>query len=276
LCHCHIQGSAVARRDDFPKIVLDETRNLPIRRIMFNASSSDRSELQEKGLKACDLVLREANPLPALGFVENQLGHQTPHDEVVHDMLAHLGRQMMRLHKRRQELWDRLRPGFLNCGIDPDDISSLSVTRAMRDYVQNARAKTSRTRKQSRMRTYADQVERAFGCSLDELYEDEAHDYGFEDLPRLGFERFKWLAALRGADPSLLDDAWKAVEDDVYALRDVLERIGSGDWYPQRDPNTGEYDMHNIRSTDWLIDQIVYRLYGLTEEEIRVVEGCED
>jgi len=25
--------------------------------------------------------------------------------------------------------------------------------------------------------------------------------------------------------------------------------------------------------TDWLIDQIVYRLYGLTEEEIKIVEG---
>ena len=23
----------------------------------------------------------------------------------------------------------------------------------------------------------------------------------------------------------------------------------------------------------WLIDQVVYRLYGLTEEEIRIVEG---
>ncbi|MFH1941437.1 MAG: hypothetical protein ABIL68_04975 [bacterium] len=28
----------------------------------------------------------------------------------------------------------------------------------------------------------------------------------------------------------------------------------------------------HIEKTDWLIDQIVYRLYGLTEEEIRVVE----
>lgn len=28
-----------------------------------------------------------------------------------------------------------------------------------------------------------------------------------------------------------------------------------------------------LAKTDWLIDQIVYRLYGLTEEEIRIVEG---
>jgi type I restriction-modification system DNA methylase subunit len=29
----------------------------------------------------------------------------------------------------------------------------------------------------------------------------------------------------------------------------------------------------NLRKTDWLIDQIVYRLYGLTDEEIKIVEG---
>jgi hypothetical protein len=27
------------------------------------------------------------------------------------------------------------------------------------------------------------------------------------------------------------------------------------------------------RKTDWLIDQIVYKLYDLTEEEIKIVEG---
>jgi hypothetical protein len=31
--------------------------------------------------------------------------------------------------------------------------------------------------------------------------------------------------------------------------------------------------MRRIRRTDWLIDQVVYQLYGLTEEEIGVVEG---
>ena len=27
------------------------------------------------------------------------------------------------------------------------------------------------------------------------------------------------------------------------------------------------------RKTDWLIDQIVYKLYELTDEEIKIVEG---
>jgi len=29
-----------------------------------------------------------------------------------------------------------------------------------------------------------------------------------------------------------------------------------------------------IKATDELIDEIVYRLYGLTEDEIKVVKGC--
>jgi len=28
-----------------------------------------------------------------------------------------------------------------------------------------------------------------------------------------------------------------------------------------------------LRKTDWLIDQIVYKLYGLTEEEVKIFEG---
>ncbi len=31
--------------------------------------------------------------------------------------------------------------------------------------------------------------------------------------------------------------------------------------------------IERIERTDWLIDQVVYGLYGLAEEEIRVVEG---
>jgi hypothetical protein len=31
--------------------------------------------------------------------------------------------------------------------------------------------------------------------------------------------------------------------------------------------------MRRLQRTDWLIDQVVYQLYGLTEEEIAVVEG---
>jgi hypothetical protein len=31
--------------------------------------------------------------------------------------------------------------------------------------------------------------------------------------------------------------------------------------------------MRRMQRTDWLIDQVVYQLYGLTEEEIALAEG---
>ncbi len=200
-------------------------------------------------------------------------GNPLEHSDVMHDFLAYLAEQMTAMHRESQTLCDKVRTAFLNKGVDPDDLSSLSVTKSILDSVSKARQSASPTAKQRRAKTYAEQAEQAFGCPLDQLYERQENNYGFEDLPQLGYERFKWLAALRGADPALLDDAWDAAQANVAALRDVLQRIGSGAWYPRRDPATGAYDVDNIRSTDWLIDQIVYRLYGLSEDEVRVVEG---
>ena len=37
--------------------------------------------------------------------------------------------------------------------------------------------------KQRRMRTYANQAETAFACEIGELYEEETHDYAFDNLP---------------------------------------------------------------------------------------------
>ena len=202
-------------------------------------------------------------------------GNPLEHSDVVHDFLAHLAERMQQMHREKQDLWDDIRSAFLNCGVDPDDLSSLSVTKGIRDYVRNARTKSSPTPKQRGMRTYADKAETAFGGEIAELYEEESHDYAFEDLPRLGFERFKWLVALRGAAPTLMDDVHQEISEDLETLQDVLQRIGSGPWYAERNPATGEYDAGDIRSTDWLIDQIVYRLYGLTQEEIRVTEALD-
>lgn len=42
-----------------------------------------------------------------------------------------------------------------------------------------------------------------------------------------------------------------------------------------RIPHDEELDERQIQATDKQIDQFVYELYGLTEEEIRVVEGIQ-
>ena len=71
-----------------------------------------------------------------------------------------------------------------------------------------------------------------------------------ELLDRLQNNRSKIAANL--SDPALLHRLREAYEASLATLLPIKQRL---------------------RDTDWLIDQIVYKLYGLTDEEIAIVEG---
>ena len=49
--------------------------------------------------------------------------------------------------------------------------------------------------------------------------------------------------------------------------------IVSSPWLAANEPVVGRALQAQIDATDRQIDQLVYDLYGLTEEEIRIVEG---
>jgi len=51
---------------------------------------------------------------------------------------------------------------------------------------------------------------------------------------------------------------------ELHYITTIRNIIGDGFLFPLKEKPC---------KTDWLINQIVYRLYGLTEEEIRIVEG---
>jgi type I restriction-modification system DNA methylase subunit len=80
----------------------------------------------------------------------------------------------------------------------------------------------------------------------------------------------------KGEEHFSFKDFWKILERNKTKIqanlksRQLYENIGS------------EYEKsltkllplkEKLRKTDWLIDQIVYKLYGLSEEEIKIVEG---
>lgn len=80
----------------------------------------------------------------------------------------------------------------------------------------------------------------------------------------------------KGEEHLSFEDFWKVLEKNKNKIhtnlkaRELYENIKS------------EYEKslskllplkEKLRKTDWLIDQIVYKLYGLTEEEIKIVEG---
>jgi len=74
-----------------------------------------------------------------------------------------------------------------------------------------------------------------------------------DDIGLLNEEQWKWLVKRRLSKPDLVE----------------LTKV-----YRKYQPVVATLDKR-IATTDRLIDQVVYRLYGLTEEEIAVVEGAE-
>jgi len=108
-----VRRSALALRDDFPKLVLDDTRSLPIRRIDFTRSEANRKQQSQQlidqyraasetpaGAKAENFVPDVlAGFLAAVGEPGGRLRIPT---DVLHDLLAYLAEQMTELSKQKQ------------------------------------------------------------------------------------------------------------------------------------------------------------------------------
>jgi hypothetical protein len=238
LSRYHISGSAIALRDDFPKIVLDETRNLPIRRILFTTPPEERARhlaeavaLYEEALgrgeawaeghsAKASVSPAHASPLqnePLLALVAAHLAAQPERADVVHDLLAHLAERMIALNKA----------------------------------------------KQAEMKGFLGWLERELGAPLGELvgkarvhnylgdYQKGEGELGFGEL----LDTLRKNARRLRADPG------------ARAFQERLEGEYAGSLGKLRPIKA------RLAATDRLIDAIVYQLYGLTEEEIRIVEG---
>ncbi|MDD3566241.1 MAG: TaqI-like C-terminal specificity domain-containing protein [Methanothrix sp.] len=186
---------------------------IPIRRISFSTPEDERRRRAEKLKELCaagqfEKVLEVVDgclPKDAAGeFVA-----EGERSDVVHDLLAHLAEEMIRMNKEKQE---EIR-GFLAwleefIGARIDDISNKTKVSA---YYEIEFSELLSIMKKNKRKLACDPNRRAFS----------------EDLRR------EFSASMEKLSPLLL-------------------RIGE---------------------TDRLIDAIVYRLYGLTAEEIEIVEG---
>ncbi|MFQ5852807.1 MAG: Eco57I restriction-modification methylase domain-containing protein [Candidatus Binatia bacterium] len=110
-------------------------------------------------------------------------------------------------------------------------------------------------KKQVEVKGFLEWLEREIGAKVEELTNKtkikEYHEGSFEDL----LEVFKANRKKLGIDPSRREFSEH--------LKDEFDR-SLAKLRPLKD---------RLATTDRLIDQIVYRLYGLTEDEIRIVEG---
>jgi hypothetical protein len=171
-----------------------------------------------------------------LAFTEACLVHQPEQSDVIHDLLVYLAEQMIELKRERQEKLD----DFL---FDlKGTISGNEFRKLTRLWTPPDTSKKDDVNAQSKLA----EAEKIIG-SLAQRQLDLHDDIGF-----LNEEQWIWLLLRRLGK--------------IYSLADVVKV------FRRRQPAIATLDKR-ITTTDGLINAIVYRLYGLTAEEVAVVEG---
>jgi hypothetical protein len=171
-----------------------------------------------------------------LTFVENRLTNQPEQSDVVHDLLVYLAEQMIDLNKQRQD--------------------------AIQSFITDLEGNMPATRLQkiSRLWTPLDPPEQGDKAATKDRAEVQ-RELGVlaersldlrEDIGSLSEEQWKWLLKRRLVYISNLADLVNVYRKHQPSIRALEIRIAT---------------------TDRLINQVVYRLYGLTAEEIAIVEG---
>jgi hypothetical protein len=233
--------------DIFPETL----RQLPIRRINFTTPPEERDRLRDKGQKLYEQFCAKDDYACVLGFVEHQLpkledgGADTANEksDVVHDLLAHLAEQMIDLNKRRQAAVE----DFV---LDLEGVLALKdLRRIERLWTPPAKQNGDGDGDSKKLATYEKTMAEA-RAQLGDLAERRIELRG--DIGKLGEEQWKWLLKRR--------------LQKIESLADLVKT------YRKHQPAIGALG-RRIAATDRLIDQVVYRLYGLTEDEIAIVEG---
>jgi len=170
-----------------------------------------------------------------LRLVEARLAAQPEQGDVVRDLLSYLAEQMIDLNRRRQQAVEDFMLGLESI------LSHAELQKISRLWTPSNIAQTGE-RDADKKLTEAQEMLGALAIRVLELR---------DDIGALNEEQWKWLLKqrLRGPDLADLVKAYRKFQPPVAALDS------------------------EIAATDHLIDQIVYRLYGLTAEEIAVVEG---
>jgi type I restriction-modification system DNA methylase subunit len=195
----------------FAQLKGSEIASLPIRRISFSTPEDERRRLTEE-LKGLCVTGRYREVLELVDEClpkdeEGEFIAEAERSDIVHDLLAYLAEEMIRMNKEKQE---EIR-GFL--GWLEGDMGA------------NVEDLTNKTKVQS------------------------YYEYEFGDL----------LAVLKKNKRKLKED---------YSTRKPQERVKLE---YENSIATLKPLLSRIKDTDDLIDQVVYKLYGLTEDEIDIV-----
>jgi hypothetical protein len=199
----------------------------PIRRINFITPPDQRTYYLEKAKLLYNQCISKNDQDCVLGFVKHHLSKQPEESDVVHDLLAYLAEEMIRLNKEKRTEQQAFLAWLVN-------------TLKIQPQPDKKTGKVGIDALQGRARLV-----------------DYPGDYQ-KNEKELDFVAIKNI---------LLDNKKRL---GVYLSDSLLTHVAE---QYQRSLDKVLPLKKQLKQTDELIDQIVYKLYGLTEEEVRVVEG---
>jgi len=201
----------------------DDAKKFPIRRITFTLSSEQRTYYLEKAKNLYAYCLDKNEEHCLLAFVDHHLSQEPEESDVVHDLLAFLAEEMIRLNKEKRTLQGE----FLDWLV-----TFLNILPAKKGHT-GIDALTGK----AKLADYPGDYQKA----EPPLATGELLEILRKNKTRLGISI---------SDTALVDRIRKEYEESLQRVLPMKERL---------------------QKTDALVDAVVYRLYGLTEEEIRVV-----
>ncbi|MDD3747846.1 MAG: Eco57I restriction-modification methylase domain-containing protein [Candidatus Bipolaricaulis anaerobius] len=234
---------------------------LPIRRVSFTTAQPERARLVEEGKRLYRVALERterSHPVPAL----------------FSDLLVFVEERLKRIHPPATELVRKHNADPLNKDWQIPEGALWEQSDVVHDLLAFLAEEMIRLNeeKQQEMKNFLSWLEAEL-----EVWPDSKGNTGIEALT--GKTQLKnYLGDYQKGEPELpFDEFWKILQKNktrigrnlthefMAELREAYERSLSK-LLPIKE---------RLRLTDALIDQIVYRLYGLTPEEIKIVESAE-
>ena len=115
----------------FQKILIKDARQFPIRRIAFTTPAADRARHLDEGKRRYKAYWRRATMVQVLAFVAERLAHEPEQSDVIHDLLAYLAEEMIRLNKEKRAEQQRYLDGLVAA------LHVLPIRMAMPDWTRS-------------------------------------------------------------------------------------------------------------------------------------------
>ena len=221
-------------RGGYLRFIYQYVTQIPIRRIIFTTPGEERAALVTRGTTYYETGRREE----LLALVEACLANEPEQGDVVHDLLVYLAEQMIDLRRQRAQSLENLMLTLESVLSDAD------LQRLGRLWTPPA-APRSTLFDENEPDPKATEAQEKLGVLAARQLDLR------DDIGSLNEEQWKWLVKRRLNKPDLVE----------------LTKI-----FRSRQPTIASLDKR-IAITDHLIDQVVYRLYGLSKEEVATVEA---